>query len=70
MQATPSKQDLSPKNLTLIIFSLASCTIIYHLVDCLTDELQHENKILNWWTEHNIWLEEMYDWQQHIRDVS
>ena len=35
---------------------------------CLTHE--HQDKILNWRTEHDVWLEETSDWQQHMKDVS
>ena len=53
-----------------ISFGSIICITICHLADCLTHERQHGKRLLNWWTEHDIWLEEKYDWQQHMRDVS
>ena len=58
------------KKARLYYFLSGICITIFYLADCLTHKYQHENKILNWWTEYDIWLEEMYDWQQHMIDVS
>ena len=56
------KNKQKEARLSFIMFCTAIyISIMYHLADNLIEEPQYEEKILNWSTEYDIWLQEMYD---------